>query len=296
MIPPSPVAPRRAPDPLTVPARRKRNVTPDRRRSTLGSSSSAPGSFRCVRCGLDVPLDAPGTAHRNHCPTCLWSRHVDDDVPGDRDSDCRASMEPIAIHVRGDGEWVLVHRCTGCGLGAPQPHRRGRQPARPRPHRRPAPRATPRSRWSSSTASSDASHSGRSCRVPANSQPGFGTGGRGGRRRGRRGGEPRRVASAAKAEAAASRSRRRSRSARAGAGGAGRRRRCRGGRGRRRTRRARARRRRGRRCPARCRGRARAGGSVAAGRPIGNVPVPHEVARAAIGAARTAGSPSGCRP
>jgi hypothetical protein len=23
-------------------------------------------------------------------------------------------MEPIAIHVRGDGEWVLVHRCTGC--------------------------------------------------------------------------------------------------------------------------------------------------------------------------------------
>ena len=24
-------------------------------------------------------------------------------------------MEPIAIHVRGDGEWVLVHRCTDCG-------------------------------------------------------------------------------------------------------------------------------------------------------------------------------------
>jgi hypothetical protein len=24
-------------------------------------------------------------------------------------------MEPIAIHVRGDGEWVLVHRCSGCG-------------------------------------------------------------------------------------------------------------------------------------------------------------------------------------
>jgi hypothetical protein len=72
------------------------------------------GSFRCVRCGLDVPLDAPGTAHRNHCPSCLWSRHVDDDVPGDRDSDCHASMEPIAIHVRRGGEWVLVHRCTGC--------------------------------------------------------------------------------------------------------------------------------------------------------------------------------------
>jgi len=23
-------------------------------------------------------------------------------------------MEPIAVSVRGDGEWVLVHRCAGC--------------------------------------------------------------------------------------------------------------------------------------------------------------------------------------
>jgi hypothetical protein len=23
-------------------------------------------------------------------------------------------MEPIAISVRGDGEWVIVHRCNGC--------------------------------------------------------------------------------------------------------------------------------------------------------------------------------------
>jgi hypothetical protein len=25
-------------------------------------------------------------------------------------------MEPLSIAVRGDGEWVLVHRCTGCGV------------------------------------------------------------------------------------------------------------------------------------------------------------------------------------
>ncbi len=73
------------------------------------------GSFRCAHCGLDVPCDAPGTAHRNHCPNCLWSRHADDTTPGDRASGCRASMEPIAVTVRGDGEWVLVHRCLGCG-------------------------------------------------------------------------------------------------------------------------------------------------------------------------------------
>lgn len=76
----------------------------------------APASFRCVNCRIDVPGDAPGTAHRNHCPACLWSRHVDDS-PGDRAmlEDCGSSMEPIAITVRGDGEWVLIHRCLGCG-------------------------------------------------------------------------------------------------------------------------------------------------------------------------------------
>jgi hypothetical protein len=59
-------------------------------------------------------MTAPGTRHRNHCPTCLWSLHVDDDVPGDRDADCAGSMEPIGVTVRDDGEWALVHRCAGC--------------------------------------------------------------------------------------------------------------------------------------------------------------------------------------
>jgi hypothetical protein len=71
-------------------------------------------SFRCAHCRLDVSERAPGTAHRNHCPNCLWSRHVDDDVPGDRAAECGSLMEAIAITVRGDGEWVLVHRCAGC--------------------------------------------------------------------------------------------------------------------------------------------------------------------------------------
>lgn len=82
----------------------------DQRRRARRSASS----FRCRHCSLDVPLDAPGTAHRNHCPTCLWSRHLDR-TPGDRAADCGSAMEPIAVTVRGDGEWVLVHRCAGCG-------------------------------------------------------------------------------------------------------------------------------------------------------------------------------------
>ncbi|MFJ9209544.1 RNHCP domain-containing protein [Streptomyces sp. NPDC102264] len=72
-------------------------------------------SFRCLHCGLDVPMAAAGTSHRNHCPNCLWSRHVDD-TPGDRAADCGARMEPLAISVRGDGEWVLVHRCVHCDV------------------------------------------------------------------------------------------------------------------------------------------------------------------------------------
>jgi len=75
-----------------------------------------PDSFRCRRCRLDVPMAAPGTQHRNHCPNCLWSRHVDDDVPGDRAADCSGSMEPISVSVRDDGEWALVHRCTACSI------------------------------------------------------------------------------------------------------------------------------------------------------------------------------------
>ena len=72
-------------------------------------------SFQCGHCGVEVSLDAPGTTHRNHCPGCLWSRHLDRNVPGDRKADCSGGMEPIAVTVRGDRRWVLVHRCIDCG-------------------------------------------------------------------------------------------------------------------------------------------------------------------------------------
>ena len=60
-----------------------------------------------------VSARALGTAHRNHCPSCLWSRHVDR-KSGDRAADCGGRMEPIAVWVRPDGEWALVHRCVQC--------------------------------------------------------------------------------------------------------------------------------------------------------------------------------------
>ncbi len=71
-------------------------------------------SFVCIHCRFRHDAPPWGTKHRNHCPRCLWSRHVDD-APGDRASPCRQPMEPIAIEVRKEGEWALIHRCTGCG-------------------------------------------------------------------------------------------------------------------------------------------------------------------------------------
>lgn len=55
-----------------------------------------------------------GSDHRNHCPNCLHSLHVDIE-PGDRESDCGGIMEPIAVWVRKNGEWAIIHRCRRCG-------------------------------------------------------------------------------------------------------------------------------------------------------------------------------------
>ena len=71
-------------------------------------------SFTCKVCGRPVVPAGAGSEHRNHCPNCLGSLHVDI-KPGDRASDCGGIMEPIAVWVRRDGEWAIVHRCKRCG-------------------------------------------------------------------------------------------------------------------------------------------------------------------------------------
>ena len=71
-------------------------------------------SFTCKVCGRPVVSVGAGSAHRNHCPNCLSSLHVDVE-PGDRASDCGGIMEPVAVWVRKGGEWAIVHRCRRCG-------------------------------------------------------------------------------------------------------------------------------------------------------------------------------------
>ncbi len=57
-----------------------------------------------------------GGRHRNHCPYCLYSRHLDASRPGDRASDCGGSMAPAGTFTRGNGEHVLLHKCLTCGV------------------------------------------------------------------------------------------------------------------------------------------------------------------------------------
>ena len=71
-------------------------------------------AFTCKVCGRPIFPDAAGSAHRNHCPNCLSSLHVDEE-PGDRASDCGGIMEPIGVWVRKNGEWAIIHRCRRCG-------------------------------------------------------------------------------------------------------------------------------------------------------------------------------------
>lgn len=70
--------------------------------------------FTCCCCGRQVVPEGAGSDHRNHCPNCLTSLHVDE-RPGDRASDCGGHMEAIAVWVKKNGEWAIVHRCKQCG-------------------------------------------------------------------------------------------------------------------------------------------------------------------------------------
>ncbi len=84
------------------------------------------GDFRCAHCHALVPSAHlfSGVNHRNHCPYCLWSCHLDLFAAGDRLSACKAPMKPIGLTLKrgrnkyqpeARGELMLIHECTGCG-------------------------------------------------------------------------------------------------------------------------------------------------------------------------------------
>lgn len=64
--------------------------------------------FICEKCGATVT----GNGYTNHCPNCLWSKHVDVH-PGDRAAICKGLMEPHRIEGAGEHQ-KIIHRCVTC--------------------------------------------------------------------------------------------------------------------------------------------------------------------------------------
>lgn len=67
-------------------------------------------NFICEHCGLKVK----GTGYTNHCPNCLWSKHVDLEIPGDRLNPCQGLMEPVGAEQK-KGKWRIITKCLQCG-------------------------------------------------------------------------------------------------------------------------------------------------------------------------------------
>ena len=68
--------------------------------------------FICENCGNKV--DRLGYTCRNHCTTCLHSKHVDKN-PGDRQEGCHGLLEPIGLEMNNKKGYVIIFKCRKCG-------------------------------------------------------------------------------------------------------------------------------------------------------------------------------------
>ena len=65
--------------------------------------------FICEHCGASVT----GNGFTNHCPECLYSKHVDV-FPGDREAACGGMMKLVKVE-KEKNVYVLTHKCIKCG-------------------------------------------------------------------------------------------------------------------------------------------------------------------------------------
>ena len=69
--------------------------------------------FICENCNKKV-VHAEKTC-RNHCNHCLFSKHLDDKIPGDRASNCHSLMKPKSLDYNGKKGYIIIHECKKCG-------------------------------------------------------------------------------------------------------------------------------------------------------------------------------------
>ena len=65
-------------------------------------------NFTCENCGQKTI----GNGYTNHCPKCLFSKHVDLN-PGDRLAKCGGLMKPIDFEIK-NGQYSVIHECVTC--------------------------------------------------------------------------------------------------------------------------------------------------------------------------------------
>ena len=70
--------------------------------------------FICEYCGREV-LPLSNGSYRNHCPFCLYSKHVDKKI-GDRSEKCGGLMKPVGLSYKSGKGYQIVHRCLKCGV------------------------------------------------------------------------------------------------------------------------------------------------------------------------------------
>ena len=71
-------------------------------------------SFECENCWKLIEKH-PEWSARNHCPHCLYSKHMDKDFPGDRLSECQWLMKPVWIDYKKNKWNMIKHKCVKCG-------------------------------------------------------------------------------------------------------------------------------------------------------------------------------------
>ncbi len=71
-------------------------------------------NFQCENCGKTIEKH-PEWSARNHCPFCMYSKHLDDKFPGDRASNCHSLMNPIWIDNKKNKWRMIKHKCIKCG-------------------------------------------------------------------------------------------------------------------------------------------------------------------------------------
>ena len=68
--------------------------------------------FVCDNCGSKVKK--LGYTSRDHCPKCLYSKHVDIN-PGDRLEECHGALEPVSVELNSKKGYVIIYKCKKCG-------------------------------------------------------------------------------------------------------------------------------------------------------------------------------------